>query len=245
MLTHRQSLWLLAKALGSSTGALWTLVFAVGFVVWGLSGPTPEGRVAGVLRQYVDPYRYLIAFVLLGVAAHLATRKAISEDHRRSRTKIANIKMQNELLALRRAELEELRKPRVEFILIDGCCCRGPVIMIGVAGKSLYSFLHATVYVDIPRLGVRQQRIAWATAKSDLQEVIDIHQGGHHHTQVFASVGDEPCQFFFMFGYVPRLQVDPGSYEISLCAKALDAMAVTAKMEVTFSIPRSITARLL
>lgn len=147
--------------------------------------------------------------------------------------------------AKRVEQLEERMTPRLIFVLRDGCCRRASgILTIGVGNENPRTVEDASVYVAIPRLQVNDRVLPWASPDERPQETLSVHQGGHHHTGVFASVGDLPGQFFFHFAY-GHVSVEPGEYGVDLCVKGRDVMATTARMEIIFALPRSLNAWLI
>ena len=176
----------------------------------------------------VPPYVFWGVTVLFGVAAFFLAWKDES--------------MARDRAALRVAELEDQLKPKLAFVLRDGCCRFAATMMIGVGNEGSKTVHDASVYVDIPSLGITDKVLKWATPERP--EKFDLHPSGHHHTDHFASVGDVGDKFYFQFGY-GNLEVPPGTYVVALCVKGRDVTAATAKMQVVFTSPRSYRAQLL
>lgn len=115
-------------------------------------------------------------------------------------------------------------------------------MMIGVGNEGSKTVHDASVYVNVPSLGIADKVLKWAAP--DQPEKFDIHPSGHHHTGYFASVGDVGGKFYFQFGY-GNLEVSAGTYVVELCVKGRDVTAATAKMEVVFANPRTYSARFI
>jgi hypothetical protein len=149
---------------------------------------------------------------------------------------------ERERLALRVVELEKRLRPKLKFVLVENCCRYAATMLIGVGNEGTKSVRNASVYVDIPSLGITNRVLRWLGPSHP--ETLDIHPGGHHHTDHFASVGDVGEKFYLQFGY-GNFEATPVTYMVDLCVKGEDAPAATAKLEVVFSNPRTYSARLL
>jgi len=238
VISHREALRLLFVAVWRSTGAFLSALGAIILIVYGSLGPPSEPKNEGLayyLHSYFDPCRIHFGLILLVVAAYMALRSAVSDLQHKLRA-----------VARRRDQLEELLKPRAEIVLIPGCCIQSTLVAIGVAAKPVKSLRTASVYVDIPGLGLKNRVLAWANPKPDPERTLDIHHGQHHHTEWIAIVGDPPAnQFLLSLGYGNPYIVGAGPHEITVYVKGRDAMVTEAKLEIIFTPPRGVSARLL
>ena len=138
--------------------------------------------------------------------------------------------------------LEVKLRPGLVFAMGD-CCINEGSVRIGVQNPSPISVRAARVYMTIPTLGIQGIILSWSSAKED-GEPIDVHHGPHFHTGLIAGVYTDPGGFWIWSGRDYR-QVDAGLYSIALVAKGADIHCAEARMEVVFTAPSSITARLL
>jgi|SRR5262245_24276951 len=220
--------------------ALLGIVILIGY------GSLPEAentRFTYFLRNYFDPYRIYLILGLVIYSMYTALRGVVASDRQISSTQIAGLQR---VLQRTSGELEEVLTPRAEIVLIPDCCIKPTLIAIGVAAKPVKSLLDASVYADIPSLGYMNRVLAWMNPRPDPEKAINIHPGQHHHTQWLAVVGDPPSnQFLISLGYEPPQIVGAGKHEITVYVKARDAMVTERKVEIVFTPPRGVSARLL
>lgn len=242
-ISHSEALRLMYEAVRHSTDGLLSLLGIAILIACG-SLPEPENtRFAYLLRTYLDPYRIYLILVLMIYALYTALRRAIADDRETSAMQIAGLR---QVLQKTSDELEELQTPRAEIVLTNGCCVRSPLVAIGVGAKPVKSLLSASVYVDIPVLGLRNRVLAWAHPNPDPERTIDSHHGQHHHPQWIAIVGDPPTnRRFLSLGYGDPYIVGAGPHEITVYVKGRDAMMTEAKLEIVFAAPLGVSARLL
>jgi len=87
-----------------------------------------------------------------------------------------------------------------------------------MANPTSISVEDARLYITLPALQVVDLVLKWAGMKAD--EGLALHPGpGHHHTEPFAIVGDQPDRYFVETAYTNR-QVEEGRYTGALCVKA-------------------------
>jgi hypothetical protein len=146
------------------------------------------------------------------------------------------------------ATIKTLRKQlEPGLVFVDEVCCRPrpEVLLLGVGNPNSRTVHDAHVYATVLEIANANDKVLQWNGMGF--QSLDIHHAPlphHHHTDVFASVGDRDGQFFLHFahGHVP---VEAGSYTVDLCVRGKDAMAATARLEVTFTHPRSLAARLV
>jgi hypothetical protein len=114
-----------------------------------------------------------------------------------------------------------------------------------VEHSNLKSLRTASVYVDIPALGLTNRVLAWAHPTPDPERTVDIHHGRHHHTEPIAAVGPTSGLFYLRVGYGQPVTVGPGRYEITVYVKGRDAMMTEARLEIIFTLPNGVRASLL
>jgi hypothetical protein len=111
-----------------------------------------------------------------------------------------------------------------------------------MANPTSISVEDARLYITLPALQVVDLVLKWAGMKAD--EGLALHPGpGHHHTEPFAIVGDQPDRYFVETAYTNR-QVEEGRYTGALCVKGRDVTATTAQIYLAFEA-RSLTLTIL
>lgn len=233
MLTHRETIRLLLKAMVNVWSVVGTVLGALIVILGGILGPQPGTRFAGVVDA-VNPYRLWVAIPLFFVGLYIAFHKAV--DVERAGT---------EKLESRINELQRLLESRLK-VVIERCCYTPVAAWIGVGNPSMKTVENALVYVSVSSLDVSDRLVQWAGMQPD--QAIPIHHAPlpthHHHTVPLVSVGDAPGQFFLHFAYGNKM-LGPGRYEANVCVKGQDATAATARLEIVCALPRSLTVRLV
>ncbi len=229
---HWETLWLLVRAMLNVSSIALTISGLSVLVLGGVLGPAPGSKVEHLLRA-TDPYRVYAGMVLIVLSLYVATRKAIGAE-----------RTDKEALAERVRAFEEERTPRLEFVLEDCCHPSGLMTAVAVANPSMKTVRKALVYATVPQLGIVDKVLRRAGMERDAP--CDIHPAPlakhHHHTDWLAVVGDQAGKFFLQFAY-GNLPVEAGTYEVELCVKGEDTTPATARLEVVFTLPRSMHVR--
>jgi TIR domain-containing protein len=158
-----------------------------------------------------------------------------------------------ESLGIRKSEsvargVEREERVKSPLVFVQQACCRrnSSLGVLGVANPNPVTVEDASVYITIPALQIDDVAVKWAGMAPD--QALDIHPGPlsrHHHLSYIVSVGDNAGQFFFHPAYGPAQPVEAGRYTAELCVKGRDVNATTARIEVVFAHPRSMTLDLL
>jgi hypothetical protein len=146
------------------------------------------------------------------------------------------------------AVLNDSLTPKVKFLLLEDCCHRGSLLAVGVGNPSAKTLDDAVVYIDIPKLGVRNLEIGWMGMAAG--KTIGIHHGelprDHHHTEWFVIAGDQNEQFFLKLAHMHGAQrIEAGTYDAELCVRGRDAITTTARLQFVCESPRTLRARLI
>ncbi len=114
MLTHRETLWLLAKTMFNSWATLLTFIGALVLLSAGFFGPDPDTTLGKIFKA-ADPYRYWVAGSLFILSSYITAFRAITTE----RNQVAHLNM-------RVRELEKRLEPQLElaFDLDDPSCIR-------------------------------------------------------------------------------------------------------------------------
>lgn len=141
------------------------------------------------------------------------------------------------------AQLIEVTTPRLSFVLQDDCCRKPTLASIGVANLTSTSVEDASVYINIPALGIQNRLLEWA---GEGGRPINIHHGPvsqHHHTDWIFVLGDNGEYILHPLAY--RRKVDPGTYIAEIVVKGRNAEAATARVQFDCLYPRRFGVQLL